>query len=275
MIRNFICLNCKQQFKADDKEMVYCPHCKSDNVEIAKQHISRWVWRIMSLIIVLLVVCFIFNCISRCNSGNDSDIINPDDPAIIYTDGDSIVDPPTVIISEPIWDNDSKYSVKVEAKNIKSKMKIYFVMLSHFEQKVLQKNNDGLFSNIPHCDDDGHSYDFAIMDSKTDTLLCVPIEQTGFVKQITIDDKNKMTIEKLQTYIDSQDRSLLGVGENEYLAPDYKLEFVGIPADTRKPESWSELFEMIEYGIIQNASVININYDDKKRINIIKLKVTM
>lgn len=275
MIRNFICLNCKQQFKADDKEMVYCPHCKSDNVEIAKQHISRWVWRIMSLIIVLLVVCFIFNCISRCNSGNDSDIINPDDPAIIYTDGDSIVDPPTVIISEPIWDNDSKYSVKVEAKNIKSKMKIYFVMLSHFEQKVLQKNNDGLFSNIPHCDDDGHSYDFAIMDSKTDTLLCVPIEQTGFVKQITIDDKNKMTIEKLQTYIDSQDRSLLGVGENEYLAPDYKLEFVGIPTDVRKPESWSELFEMIEYEIIKNVTVTKISYDDKKRINNITLKVNM
>lgn len=271
MIRRFTCLNCKQQFEADDQNMVVCPHCKSDNVEYTKHSlIPRWVWKGLTAIVFLLIVYFAASNINRCSNGN-----NPLDSSPVDTTHIDPSDPPTVTVSEPVWNNDSKYTVEVKANNVKSEIKFYYVMLSHFDKNVLQKNNDGKFSGISHCDDDGHSYDFAIMDSKADTLLCVPIEQTGFVKQITIDDKNKMTIEQLQKYIDSQDRSLLGVGENEYLAPDYKLEFVGIPTDMKKLESWSDIFEMIEYEVIQKVTVIKVDYDERKRINKIKLKVDM
>lgn len=274
MIRSFTCLNCKQQFEADDKNMVICPHCKSDNVEYTKHSkISGWVWKSVAAVVVLLIAYFVATNIKSCSNENNS-TPTPTAPTV-NPDTCYVTDPPTVTVSEPIWNNDSKYSVEVKAKNVKNGIKFYFVMLSHFDRNILQKNADGRFSGIPHCDDDGHSYDFAIMDGKEDTLLCVPIEQTGFVKQITIDDKNKMTIEQLQRCIDSQDRSLLGVGENEYLAPDYKLEFVGMPADVTEPESWNDLFEMIEFEIIQKVSVVEINYDDRKRINKIKLKVIM
>ncbi len=269
MVKKFECKTCKRHFEADDQNLVICPYCQSDNVDLCRsKHLSRWGWIVISVIFIVVLVCFAVFYPRPIDPppGPDDSIISP---------GDSIVDPPTVTISEPSWSNDLMYSVKVEAKNVTDKMKFYYVMLSHFEQKVIQKNNDGVFSNIPHCNEDGHSYDFAIMDSNEDTLLCVPVEQTGFVKQITIDDDKKMTVEQLQQLIDKQDSSLNGVGENAYLAPNYKLEFSNLPSDSNIPESWTEIFEMLEFEIWKNVTVIKLNYDEKNRIDKITLKVSL
>jgi len=148
-------------------------------------------------------------------------------------------------------------------------------MMSHFDKEVLQKSKDGHFRDIPYCADDGHSYDFAIMDSNADTLLCVPIEQTGFIKQAIVSKEDRMTIEQLQTLIDTQDDSLKGVGESDYLAPDYKLTFSGLPSDMKNPESWSEIFEMLDFGIWESVTISKLDYDDKNRINSVTLKVSM
>ena len=274
MIRSFTCLNCKQQFEADDNNMVICPHCKSDNVEYTKHSkISGWVWKSVAAVVVLLTAYFVATNIKSCNNENNS-APTPTAPTV-NPDTCYVTDPPTVTVSEPIWNNDSKYSVEVKAKNVKNGIKFYFVMLSHFDRNILQKNTDGKFSGIPHCDDDGHSYDFAIMDGKEDTLLCVPVEMTGFVKQRIIAKDDKMTLEQLQKLIDCCDGSLNGVGESDYLSPDYKLHFLGLSSDERKPESWTEIFEMLEFGIWSKVTVTKLDYDEMNRICDVTLKVTL
>lgn len=276
MIKKFECKTCKKRFEADIQSRVVCPHCQSDNVEICNhQHIPGWVWKTLSAIFVVLLAGWaVFHFFLSPD--------NPTNPTTSQWDEDSVSvgyidpqDPPTVRISEPSWSKDLMYSVNVKALNVDGNMKFYYVMLSHFEKKVLQKSDDGHFSNIPYCAEDGHSYDFAIMDSNTDTLLCVPVSQIGFVKQITIDDDKKMTVEQLQKLIDTQDSSLNGIGENAYLAPDYKLEFVNLPSDMNKPESWSEIFEMLDFEIWKNVTVTKLSYDEKKRINKVTLRISL
>lgn len=273
MIRFFKCKNCNKEFEADYQDSVLCPHCHSDNVEPVSHHISKLTWRILASAFFVMLACFvILFTTSRCESTCDSDDIPDDVPGV-----DTIIssDPPTVSVSQPLFNDNGKYSVDVIGKNIPKGIKYYYVMLSHFDEKVLQKNEDGHFSNISYCEEDGHSYDFAIMDSRADTLICIPVEQTGFVRQVTIDSSKKMTSEQLQKLIDVQDESLNGVGESDYLAPDYQLKFVGLPPDMKKPESWTEMFEIVEYGIIDRITVSQLSYDDKNRINTVVLKVTM
>jgi hypothetical protein len=271
MIKKFDCKNCNKQFEADDQGPVVCPMCHSDNVEPAGHHIPTIVWKFIAAIIFIILACgVILFSTSRCEEQSESDGTNLSD-SVIW----DVSDPPSVSVGQPVFNDNGKYSVDVKEKNVPQGVKFYYVMLSHFDQKVLQKNDDGQFSNIPYCEEDGHSYDFAIMDSRTDTLLCIPVEQTGFVKQVIIDSSKKMTQEQLQKLIDTQDVSLNGVGESDYLAPDYQLKFIGIPSDMKKPESWAELFEMIEYGILDNVTISQLSYDDKNRINMVKLKVTI
>lgn len=274
MKQKFECKNCKARFEADDAERVICPQCHSDNVEFASFHISsKWLKLIAAIVVALLIVFIVLYSIRRCNTQTnpDNEVLSQD--TFVYDYHEPI--PPTVSVSQPMCDMEGMYSVDVVPKNVSNGMKFYYVMLSHFDKKVLQKNEDGHFSNIPYCSEDGHSYDFAIMDSKVDTLLCVPVQQTGFVKQVVIESSKKMTSEQLQKLIDTQSETLNGVGENDYLAPDYKLEFSGLKSGANKPESWAEVFEMIEFEIWKSVRVSKLSYDEKNRINVVTLKVIM
>ena len=195
-------------------------------------------------------------------------IISPTDP--FYPDY-SIVIPPTVEVTEPEFDG-KNYTVNVSAENVPKGMKFYYVRMNHFgDKKILQKSNDGSFSDIPYNEESGNSYDFAIMDARTDTLMCDPVPITGFVRQIIVDPSKKMTKEQLQKLIDNNDESLLGVGENDFLAPIYKLFYEGNADDN--PQSFSGIKERLILGIWDKVTVTKIGYDDKNRINSITLKV--
>lgn len=281
MIRKFDCKNCKKQFNADDQHIVLCPYCQSDNVEPTSFHVSMKTWKILAVIVIFLLSCSTVYSLIQCGGDtSNSNSFKFDESFPVEKDTDSIgfdydeIIPPTVKVSQPVCDNEGFYSVEVKAKNVSNNTKYYYVMISHFDKKVLQKSNDGHFSNIHYCDEDSHSYDFAIMDSKSDTLLCVPIEQTGFVRQVTIDSSKKMTADELQKLIDKKDESLNGVGESDYLAPDYQLKFIGLPSDV-KIQSWTDLFEMLEYEVLKSVTVSQIGYDNKNRIKMITLKVAM
>lgn len=267
MIRKFECKNCKNQFDADDQHLVVCPRCNSDNVEPYRRHVPSAVWKIIAGILVLLTIsCAVLLC---CDGDTPNPTPDPDNPGIVDPS-----DPTTVSVSEPVFNDDGTYSVDVEALNLPRGTKYVYVMLSHFEKKELQRSKDGHFTGIPFCEDDGHSYDFAVVDTKTDSMLCVPVEQTGFIKQGVVKKDERLTGEQLQHLIDTRDASLNGVGESDYLAPDYKLAFTGLSPDEKEPQSWSELFDILELEIWSGVTVDKISYDDKNRVNAVTLKIT-
>lgn len=268
MIRKFECKNCKNQFDADDQHLVVCPRCNSDNVEPYSRRVSATVWKIgLGTIALFAASCFVLLCTDILKQpANIPNPVNPDSPVS--------QDPATVSVSEPVFNDDGTYSVDVEAINLPRGTKSIYVMLSHFEKKELQRSKDGHFTGIPFCEDDGHSYDFAVVDTKTDSMLCVPVEQTGFIKQSAVKKDERLTGEQLQHLIDTRDASLNGVGESEYLAPDYKLAFTGLSPDEKEPQSWSELFDILDFKIWSGVTVDKISYDDKNRVNAVTLKIT-
>ena len=270
MKKKFECKTCKKQFEADDSGFVVCPHCHNDNVEPYSRHISTAVWKIGTGVIALIATsCVILFCISRCDGDTPIHTPDPDNPGIVIDPSD----PTTVSVSEPVFNDDGTYSVDVEALNLPRGIKCVYVMLSHFDRQELQRNKDGHFTGIPFCEDDGHSYDFAVVNSKTDTMLCVPVEQTGFIKQGVVKEDERLTGEQLQHLIDTRDASLNGVGESDYLAPDYKLAFTGLSPDEKEPQSWSELFDILDFKIWSGVTVEKVGYDDKNRVNAVTLKI--
>ena len=275
MKKKFECKNCRKFFEADDQDFVICPHCHSDNVEPASFHLPSWTGRILLIVALVGVVAGILWLFGQTgNSATESDkddIIIPPDPDTLEYDADI---PPTIVVSEPEFDGKS-YSVFVDASNVPDGIKYYYVRMSHFgNHKVLQKSTDGKFSGIPFCEDDGHSYEFAIMDANVDTLLCIPLEKTGFIRQASV--SKRMTIQELQALIDKGDSSLYGAGENDYLAPDYKLKFVGLPADAVNiPKILADVIGKLDMGSWQKVSVTALDYDEMNRICKIELHIVV
>lgn len=281
MKKKFECKNCRKSFEADDQDFVICPHCHSDNVEPAVFHLTPWLGRIVLILVLAGVVAGILWLFGQTgNSATESDkddIIIPNDSSIIGDSLDYEYDadiPPTIVVSEPEFDGKS-YSVFVDASNVPDGIKYYYVRMSHFgNHKVLQKSTDGKFSGIPFCEDDGHSYEFAIMDANVDTLLCIPLEKTGFIRQASV--SKRMTIQELQALIDKRDSSLYGAGENDYLAPDYKLKFVGLPADAVNiPQILAEVIDKLVMELWQKVSVTALDYDEMNRICKIELQIVV
>ena len=278
MIRKFECKNCGKQFEADDKKMVSCPHCQSDNVEIASFRISPLVWKVGAGVLALaIIVALLFP-----TSGKDKDIMQIEE---ITSNGDEIGErsdsteivpgldiPPTIEVGDMSFEGNG-YSLKVKAYNVPVS-KTYIAILNPFDNtKRIAKSDDGTFKNVPSSDVDGAYYTIALVDAATDSIIC-SIEKPGFIEQSPV--ATKMTISELQQKIDSRDNSLLGAGENDYLAPDYKLKFIGLSSDAVNiPTILAEVTDKLDMETWASAKVTALDYDDKNRVSAITLKVEL
>lgn len=179
--------------------------------------------------------------------------------------------PPEIEITELNFEGEG-YSFDLKAKYLKTS-NIYFAVLDPYnDKKVIAQSEDGHFKDVPYSKADGSIYTIAVFDAKADTILCRKDEVTGFIKQKSV--SKKMTVAELQAKIDKRDQSLMGVGENDYLAPDYTLTFVGLPKDApNKPDNLYEVFEKLDMETWVSVTVSSLEYDDMNRISGITLKV--
>ncbi len=273
MIRRFECKECKTRFEADDKDDVRCPHCQSDNVDFAKFTISPRVWKIVGGVIIVLAVVFALTQINWGNlTKNDAaDIEDGLDPAedtteVVIVEGLDI--PPTIETGNLKFE-DNGYTFKVVVKN-RPLGNTFIGIVNPLDKKIVAKSEDGEFKGVPYSQADGAFYTIALMNA-ADSILA-SIDKPGFIKQAHV--ATKMTVGELQKKMNSRDESLLGVGENDYLAPDYKLKFIGLPSDAINiPKILSEVFEKVDMEVWQSATVSALDYDDMNRIKTITLKV--
>ena len=278
MTRKFECKNCGKHFEADDSKMVNCPHCQSDNVEIAGFKISPLVWKVGAAVLALAILVVIF----YPTKGKEKEIVEVEeivgagDENAERSDTSEIVPgldiPPTIEVGKMSFEGNG-YSFKVTAKNAPVS-KTYIAILDPFDNaKRIAKSDDGTFKDVPSSDVEGAFYTIALLDAATDSIIC-SIEKPGFIKQTAV--ATKMTVSELQQKIDSRDNSLLGAGENDYLAPDYKLKFVGLPADAVNiPTILAEVTDKLDMETWVSAKVTALDYDDKNRISVITLKVEL
>ncbi len=279
MIRKFECKACKMRFEADDSNAVICPHCQSDNVEYAQFRISSKVWKICGGIVVFagLICAAIFVDWKGLFPKNEENLTT-DSIDMVEVKNDSIYMaetglelPPEIEITELNFEGEG-YSFDMKVKYLKTS-NIYFAVLDPYnDKKIIAKSNDGHFTNVPYSKADGSIYTLAVYDAQMDTILCKKAEVTGFIKQKSV--SKKMTVAELQAKIDKRDQSLIGVGENDYLSPDYTLTFVGLPKDApNKPKNLYDVFEKLDMETWVSVTVSSLDYDDMNRISGITLKV--
>ena len=277
MKRKFECINCGEQFEADDNKTVVCPHCQSDNVEIVSAKIPSWFWKVGVAVTVLIIIVSVFLFSRENNSGQQTTEKEESPISIIGEETDTLTvvpgleNPPTIEVGDLTFEGNG-YSFNVKANHIPVP-RTYIAVLDPFDNKRIAKSDEGIFTNVPFSNVDGAFYTIALVDAATDTIIC-SIEKPGFIKQSSV--STKMTISELQQKIDGRDNSLLGVGENDYLAPDYKLIFTGLPSDAVNiPTILAEVTDKLDMETWASAKVTALDYDDKNRISAITIKIEL
>ena len=277
MIRKFECKNCQNRFEADDAGQVLCPKCNSDNVEYAQFHIPSKVWKIAGGILLLLIIGVIVSQIKWCDGSGpktDGSIAEKDSTECVqdstYLNETGLSLPPVINVGELTFE-EKGYQFEVTVENPPS-LKFYYAIVDPYNsKKIIAKSDDGKFKDVPCSEADGGMFDISLMDASADTLIC-SIQKPGFIKQKAV--TKKMTAEELQSKINNRDATLMGVGENDYLSPEYTLKLNGLSSDAVNiPSTLGEVFDKLDNEIWESVKVTSLEYDDMNRINKIVLSV--
>ena len=276
MIRKFECKNCQNRFEADDAGQVLCPKCNSDNVEYDHFHIPSKVWKIVGSILLILIFGIIASKIDGCKSPDQTEefSIGKDSTECVqdstYLNETGLSLPPVINVGELTFEENG-YKFEVTVENQPSSRFYYAIVDPYNSKKIVAKSDDGKFENVPFSEADGGMYDISLYDASADTVIC-NIQKPGFIKQKAV--TKKMTAEELQSKINNRDASLMGVGENDYLSPEYTLKLNGLSSDAVNiPTTLGEVFDKLDNEIWESVKVSSLEYDDMNRINMIVLSV--
>ena len=274
MIRKFECKNCNHCFEADDDKTVQCPNCGSDNVEYAHFHVQSKVWKILGVLLAVVIIVITLTQIEWSCSGKQGEVIIEEKDSLTYAQDTTYLKetglslPSVINVGDIVFENNG-YRFNVEVENPPSVKFYYAVVDPYNNKKIIAKSENGIFKDVPFSNADGGVYEVSLFDASSDTIIC-SIEKTGFIKQQAV--AKKMTVAELQSKIDNRDTSLMGVGENDYLSPDYKLKIVGLPKDAvNVPSTLGEVFDKLDNEIWESVKVNALEYDEMNRI----VKITM
>lgn len=288
-LRKFECLNCHCRFEADDKAMVTCPQCQSDNIDLARFHIPPgwWKWCLGAMLAgaaIWLTLGIDWKKDStpktqeevaaeeggeEAETGMETDGLETSDTTVISNTGLTL--PPTLKLSGKLKFENGGYSFAVSVKNVPQEGSYDVAVLDPYDNtKVIARSADGRFSGVPASEEDG-KYDLAIIDASTGALLSAPLRQVGFIKQEMV---AKMSKEELQQLIMSDD-IYKGAGENKQLAPEVKISYTGQMTTAEGPKTLSEVKDMLDFGGWQQATVTSVSYDAMNRVSAVTIDVTL
>ena len=286
MTQKFKCWDCLKTFQADDQNKVKCPHCQSDNVDLYSFQIPYKKIFIVIVISVALGLCiyYIFQGEKHHSIDDYNAIIEEEiDTTAIqatkaaenkYREETGLIIPPSItpIGKKILNDDDNTYSFKVGIKNPPSSP-FKIILTDKISGKTIAESGDGSFTAVPPSKADGGIYLIQIVDVKTDSVLCTPQTMDGFLPVQKVD--NKLSVSQLQQLIDSEDETLIGDGENPYLAPGYTLKYTGLTNDDPHPTNLADVVEKVSVMCVWNSvKVESVEYDDTKHIKSITLHIT-
>lgn len=288
MIRKFECKDCGKNFSSEEKELVKCPFCGSDNVDYASAHIP---YKYIAIAICVVLAGILISRIdfSSLSSSVASNEVEETEQLESSTSEDNYFEenkkqevlneeikslgihiPPTVkSLDKMELDDDGNYNVVVKIEHAPEKG--YCVQILDVKtNKVVANSTNGVFKSVPFSKNDGRYY-AQIVNEATNEPLSEKTEITGFVEVKSI--SKKLSIAELQNLINKQDASLLG-HDNEYLSPVCKIKYTSLPKGTDyAPDNLADVFEMLDFGSWTSVEVSSLVYDNTKHISSITLKV--
>lgn len=282
MIHKFECWDCHKTFQADDQNRVKCPYCQSDNVDLASSHIPYKKIIVGTIVFVALGIGAYFLLQKETvvsPSGGDKGFNPPDTGIVDFPRGGG--DPPISDYKEPIppsitpvgektLNDDQTYSFKVVVDNAPTNS-FKIVLIDKITGELVAESKDGRFAGVRPSKAEGGMYLIQIVDAKTDSLLCTPQTMDGFLPVKKVD--RKLSVEELQKLLDSEDETLIGNGENPYLAPGYTINYKGLSNGDSRPANLADVIEKIYMNVWSSVKVESVEYDESSHISSITLKV--
>ena len=137
--------------------------------------------------------------------------------------------------------------------------------------KTIAESKNGSFVGVPPSEVEGGIYIIYLVDKK-DSVLCTPQTMDGFLPVQNVG--NKLSMAELQKLIDTGDDSLIGNGENPYLAPDYTINYKGLSNEDDHPDNLADVLEKLDMGVWNSAKVESVEYDNTNHIKSITLYIS-
>ena len=287
MVRKFKCWDCLNTFQADDQNRVKCPHCQSDNVDFYSLHFPyKKIFLGIAVFAVLgLGIYLILQKITNNNRANNDvaviidgeidtipqQITKEAENAYMNETGLKLTPSITPIGKKTLNDDDNTYSFKVAIENPPS-TSFKIVLADKITGKTVAESMDGSFTGVPPSKADGGFYQIQIVDAKTDSVLYTqPMD--GFLPVQKVD--HKLTVSQLQQLLDAEDETLIGDGENPYLAPGYTITYKGLSNDDPHPTNLADVIEKVyDMNVWTSVKVESVEYDETKHIKNITLYIT-
>ncbi len=233
---------------------------------------------IAGISLCLLIPSVLTGCKEEKQAEANSDGVI-DDSTILLNDSDTLhldtevpLEMSFTSIPEPTF-SDGKYSIQVHVDNVPAGAKVTYQICEPFgDKKVIASSEDGNFTELPYSEHEGTYAVVAIAQKDGKQVAKAEDVIIGFIKQEAV--KRKMTVQELQKMVDKQDESLLGAGENAYLAPNVKLSFKGLDSDDAEPELMGDVLNNLKMRVWSKAKVIDIKHDSINRINEIHFQIS-
>lgn len=168
----------------------------------------------------------------------------------------------------------NKYNYRVKVRFAPPGSTVTYEILMPFEDKIVAKSEDGRFSDLePSPDNDGGGCYRVRAIAKRDgkTVATAMRDCTGFIKQRAV--SKKLSVAQVQKLVDKRDNSLLGVGENDFFAPNYKMTFTGLDYDDENLAVMQDVFDHVDLGMWKSVTVTGLKYDEMNRVCEIQLHV--
>lgn len=201
------------------------------------------------------------------NNGNDTIIDNPiiEEPDSIDTlqVQKEVSTQVLEISSTDVQKMGDSYSLQITCTNVPAN-----VILSYEVPSLRLKNLDGYFTRIPGCE--SGSYKVNVINSATGEILVSKVV-SGFKlkKEKPVDPMSSVEFQSL--LLNQSDNSLLG-GQHPKVAKSIALSFEGLRDDDRKPSDILAIRDKINFGIWSSAKVLRVGYDEKGKINSVRIQ---
>lgn len=277
MKKDFECWACKHRFEADDNLDVVCPKCGSDNVDYTTWHFPKWLWKVGSLLFFLWIVIHLGIWVWKLIPERGTPASYESKIEQNIASDDSIAEelgfdiPPILrIVTQPTPNDDGIYSFEATVDHAPA-CKYYFTLMDKLKKEEVARSSDGKFSEVPGTKFEGGSYDLLLRAERGDSVLAT-LDLPGFIVIEKVD--KKMTPAELQKLVNARDESLVGIGENKYLAPVCELHFEGLSKKAINiPTDMAAVLLKLENKSWKSVTITKLDYDNTKHINSITMKV--
>lgn len=272
MIQDFICLNCRNKFRADDIAETSCPYCKSDNISISSGSSVKYIIAILCFVLFAAVGYLLPLNESSNSESIELDILPPsdmsDDHPIVINDIEeedaNMASVPKILnITTPALKN-GKYVVEIAAEVKRGRLSYEIRKEPGYE--LVNSNNSGKFEDVPYSESGMYRIEVINLDDpqyKDYTII------NGFDKPANELPKiTKISSDDIERYLNNKDIATLNKS-----CRNARITIVNPEDAGQTPADCNGVVLNLRMEVWSRVEVEQVNYNSQNYVTSIKLRV--